>query len=164
VQELKEEVTSQPSQRLWLSIALTVLGLVGVIAGGELSVNNAVVLARKAGISDSLIGLTIIAIGTGLPELVTSIVAVRRGASDLAVGNVVGSNIYNLLFVLGATAVIRPVQVPAGGHADLVVMAAMTATLLPLSMSRKHLIGRKGGALLIASYIIFITWRALGAN
>jgi cation:H+ antiporter len=79
------------------------------------------------------------------------------------VGNVVGSNIYNLLFVQGTTAIIRPVQVPAGGHADLLVMAAMTAVLLPLSMHRPRRIGRKGGALLLAAYVGFIAWRAIAA-
>ncbi len=159
--ELKDDVGGQSPQRLWVSVAITIVGLAGVIGGGELSVHHAVLLAQRAGVSDALIGLTIIAIGTGLPELVTTIVACRRGASDLAVGNIVGSNIYNLLFVQGVTATIRPIAIPAGGHADLIVMAAMTAAMLPLTFRRPHRIGRIGGALLLAAYVAFIAWRAM---
>lgn len=164
VEDLKEDVTSQPPQQLWISVSLVLVGLIAVVWGGNLSVDNAVVLARRAGVSDAVIGLTVIAVGTGLPELVTSVVAVRRGASDLAVGNVVGSNIYNLLFVQGVTALIRPVAVPPGGHADLMVMAALTAALLPLSMYRHRRIGRAGGALLLVAYVAYIAWRAAGAK
>jgi cation:H+ antiporter len=163
VEDLKDDLASHPPQRVWLSVTLVLLGLVAVVWGGNLSVDNAVHLARGAGVSDAVIGLTVIAVGTGLPELVTSVVAVRRGASDLAVGNVVGSNIYNLLFVQGATALIRPVAVPAGGHIDLFVMAGLTAVLLPLSTYRQRRIGRPGGALLLAAYVVFIGWRAIAA-
>jgi cation:H+ antiporter len=160
VAELQEDVATQPPQRLWVSLLLTALGLIGVIVGGKWTVDNAVVLARQAGVSDAVIGLTFVAIGTGLPELVTSVIAARRGHSDLAVGNVVGSNIYNLLFVLGVTAVIRPVDVPAaGGHADLLVMAAMTAALLPLSTYRQRRIGRLGGIMLLMAYVAYVIWR-----
>lgn len=159
VQDVKEDLASARPMGVGVAIGLTIAGLVGVIFGGDLSVDNAVSLARGFGISDALIGLTLLAVGTGLPELVTSIVAARRGASDLAIGNVVGSNIYNLLFVQGATAVIRPIAVPSGGHVDLLVMAALTLVLLPLSLFREHKIGRRGGALLLAGYIAYIVWR-----
>jgi cation:H+ antiporter len=161
VEELHEGVAAQPPQRVWVSLLLTALGLAGVIVGGQWTVDNAVLLARQAGMSEALIGLTFIAVGTGLPELVTSVIAAWRGHSDLAVGNVVGSNIYNLLFVLGSTAIVRPVDVPAGGHADLVVMAAVTAALLPLSLHRHRRIGRPGALLLLAAYVAYITWRAV---
>ena len=125
VEELHDDVAARPPQALWLSLLLTVGGVVSVIFGGNWTVDNAVVLARQAGVPDAIVGLGFVAVGTGLPELVTSVIAVRRGNSDLAVGNVVGSNIYNLLFVQGATAAVRPVAVPPGGHVDLLVMAAM---------------------------------------
>jgi cation:H+ antiporter len=144
VEDLKEDVTSQPPQRLWISVTLVLLGLIAVVWGGNLSVDNAVLLARRAGVSDAVIGLTVIAVGTGLPELVTSVVAVRRGASDLAVGNVVGSNIYNLLFVQGATALIRPVAVPPGGHVDLIDGTAVPAVDLPSAPHRAP--GRRAAA------------------
>ena len=160
VEELQSDVAAQPDQRLWVSLLLTALGLLGVIVGGKWTVDNAVLLARQAGVSDAIIGLTLVAVGTSLPELVTSVIAARRGHSDLAVGNVVGSNIYNLLFVMGATAVVRPVAVPAdGGHGDLIVMALLTAALLPLSMCRARRIGRTGGAMLLVAYVLYVMWR-----
>ena len=163
VEELQQDVAAQPPQALWLSLLLTAGGLAAVIVGGNWTVDNAVVLARQAGVPDALVGLTFVAVGTGLPELVTSIVAARRGHSDLAVGNVVGSNIYNLLFVQGVTAVIRPVAVPAGGHADLLVMAAVTVALLPLSVYRQRRIGRPGALMLLTGYVVYIIWRASSA-
>jgi cation:H+ antiporter len=160
VAELHEDVSARPPQPLWLSLLLTGGGLLGVILGGNWTVDNAVVLARQAGVPEAVVGLTFVAVGTGLPELVTSVIAARRGHSDLAVGNVVGSNIYNLLFVLGATATVRPVTVPVAGHADLLVMAAMTAVLLPLSVYRERRIGRTGGLVLLTCYTAYIIWRA----
>ena len=164
VAELHDDIAAQPPQRLWVSLLLTALGLIGVIVGGKWTVDNAVAMARQAGVSDAIIGLTFVAVGTGLPELVTSVIAARRGHSDLAVGNVVGSNIYNLLFVLGMTSIIRPVEVPpVGGHADLLVMAALTAALLPLSMYRERRIGRVGGAMLLTAYVLYVIWRVAPA-
>jgi cation:H+ antiporter len=160
VAELQEDVATRPPQPLWLSLLLSAVGLLGVIFGGNWTVDNAVVLARQAGVPEPVVGLTFVAVGTGLPELVTSVIAARRGHSDLAVGNVVGSNIYNLLFVLGATAAIRPVAVPPAGRADLLVMAAMTAALLPLSVYRERRIGRIGGLALLTGYAVYIIWRA----
>ena len=164
VKDVHEDVATQPPQPLWLSLVLTALGLGAVIVGGKWTVDNAVLLARQAGVSDAIIGLTFVAVGTGLPELVTSVIAARRGASDLAVGNVVGSNLYNLLFVLGATAVIRPVEVPTpGGHADLIVMGALTAALWPLSLHRPRRIGRIGGVILLVVYVLYVIWRVVPA-
>lgn len=160
VDELQSDLAAHPIERLWVSLLLTGIGLLGVVLGGKWTVDNAVLLARQAGVSDAIIGLTLVAVGTSLPELVTSVIAARRGHSDLAIGNVVGSNIYNLLFVLGATAVIRPVAVPAeGGHGDLIVMAALTAALLPLSMYRQQRIGRLGGGMLLVAYVLYVMWR-----
>jgi cation:H+ antiporter len=160
VAELHEEVAAQPAQALWVSVLLIVGGLVGVVLGGKWTADNGILLARQAGMPDAIVGLTFVAVGTGLPELVTSVVAAKRGHSDLAVGNVVGSNIYNLLFVQGTTAVIRPVDVPDGGHADLLVMALLTLALLPLSTYRTRRIGRPSGFILLAAYIAYVAWRA----
>jgi cation:H+ antiporter len=162
VEELREEVATRRPQRVAVSLLLAGLGLVGVVFGARWTVENAVQLARHAGMSDTLIGLTVIAVGTGLPELVTSILAAWRGHSDLAVGNVVGSNIYNLLLVMGATAIVKPVDIPVGGHADLLVMVAVTASLLPLILYRRRRIGRPGGALLLTAYVLYVAWRAFG--
>jgi cation:H+ antiporter len=144
------------------SLLLTGLGLVGLIAGGELTVRSAVAIALALGISKAVIGLTIIAVGTSLPELVTSVMAARRGQSDLAMGNVVGSNIFNLLLVLGLTATVRPIPVPEGGHVDLLMMTALAAALLPLSI-RSRRMPRWSGALLLASYALYLLWRGLSS-
>lgn len=93
---------------LWKCLLLILLGIAGVIGGGQLTVETATRLAEIIGLSDSIIGLTVVAIGTSLPELVTSIVAARKKQVDIAVGNAVGSNIFNILFILGASSAISP--------------------------------------------------------
>ena len=144
------------------SLLFTVLGLAGLVAGGELTVRSAVALATALGISKAVIGLTIIAIGTSLPELVTSVMAARRGYSDMAMGNVVGSNIFNLLLVLGLTSTVRPIPVPQGGHIDLLMMTALAAALLPLSIHRRHM-PRWSGGVLLASYVLYLLWRVVSS-
>ncbi|NDY43662.1 sodium:calcium antiporter, partial [Dissulfurirhabdus thermomarina] len=131
--------------------------------GGRLAVDGAVGLARAFHVSEALIGLTLVAVGTSLPELVASAMATLRGQADLAVGNVVGSNIFNLLFVGGVTAVIRPIRVPPGGHWDLWFLAAMSGVLLPLSISNSRSIVRLEGAALLAAYLAYTAWRCLVA-
>ena len=105
-----------------------------------------------------------VAIGTSLPELVTALIATRRGQSDLAMGNVVGSNIFNLLFVLGITATIRPIAIPEGGGFDLAVMIVLAVALLPLSFNPKRSIGRPAGVVLLLLYFAYITWRTVGGH
>ncbi|HVS10263.1 MAG TPA: calcium/sodium antiporter, partial [Planctomycetota bacterium] len=160
VEDLAEEGLAAGRGR---SLLLTVLGLAGLIAGGELTVRSAVALALALGISQAVIGLTIIAVGTSLPELVTSVMAVRRGQSDLAMGNVVGSNIFNLLLVLGLTATVHPIPVPEGGHVDLLMMTAFAVALLPLSVRRRRM-PRWSGALLLASYALYLLWRSVASG
>ncbi|MEZ4396719.1 MAG: calcium/sodium antiporter [Candidatus Krumholzibacteriia bacterium] len=145
-----------------LASLLTLAGLAGVIGGGHWTVEGATAIARHLGISEAVIGLSIVAIGTSLPELVTSLVAARHGESDLAVGNVVGSNIFNLLLVLGPTAMIRRIAVPAGGVVDLAVMCALSLALLPLGFAFGNRINRAEGAILLAAYTGYIAWRVLG--
>jgi len=149
---------------LGTAVLLTAIGFLGLIGGGRLTVDAATGLARALGMSEALIGMTIVAVGTSLPELVTSIVSVLRGQSDLAVGNVVGSNIFNLLFVLGVTSGIAEVPVPAGGHEDLLIVAGLSALMLPLSINRKRTVPRAGGVLLFAAYVGYITWRTLAGG
>ena len=132
---------------------MVVAGLAAAIFGAGLLVDGAVVLARGAGLSEAVIGLTIVAIGTSAPELVSCIAAVRKGHGDVALGNVVGSNIYNLLGILGATALIHPLQVPLEiRQVDVWVMAA--ATLLLLAQLRSGWrVSRAEGALLLAGFV-----------
>jgi cation:H+ antiporter len=142
-------------------LLLIVVGFAGLIGGGKLTVDGAVALARGFGISEVVIGLTVVAVGTSLPELVTSIIACAKGQSDLAIGNVTGSNIFNVLFVLGTTSVIAPVEIPVGGQVDLLIMAALTITVLPLSINPERRMGKGAGILLLGSYAAYIAWRTL---
>ncbi len=141
-----------------VSIAMVLGGLaVTIVAAGQL-VSGAVELASMLGVSDAVIGLTIVAVGTSLPELVTSIVAAYRGQNDVAFGNIVGSNLFNLLGILGVTAVIHPLEVPPSIVAfDVWVMVAATAMLVAVSVTSWR-IHRIEGAAMIVAYAAYISW------
>jgi len=139
---------------------LIVAGLVGLLVGGDWLVDGAVVLARAAGLSEAIIGITIIAIGTSLPELVASLMAIRSGEADLAVGNVVGSNLFNLLGILGLSAGIFGVQRTGLGWGDLGVMAGLTFILFPMIVTARRLV-RWEAALLIFVYVVYLASLAL---
>jgi len=138
---------------------MTIGGLILLVSAGRLTVSSATEVARALHVSEAFIGLFIVAVGTSLPELVTTVIASVRSQSDLAIGNVVGSNIFNLLFIMGVTAAIRPVPLPAQGIADLLVMAALSFVLLPIAASGRRTITRLEGAFLIAFYVLFIIGR-----
>lgn len=144
------------------AVTLTVFGLAALVVGGRLTVDSASSLALAMGISQAVVGLTVVAVGTSLPELVTSMIGVYRGETDMAVGNVVGSNIFNILFVLGTTSAIHEVPVPAGGTLDILVVLALSIGLLPLSFNADNKLMRKGGALLLVVYFGYLGWRAFG--
>jgi cation:H+ antiporter len=133
------------------------LGLAGLIAGGQLIVGGAVSIARQWGISEAVIGLTVVAFGTSLPELATSAIAARRGNADIAVGNVVGSNIFNILFVLGISAVIQPLPFRAESNIDIgTVLLATVLLFLFMFTGRRHAVDRWEGLLSIALYGAYI--------
>lgn len=139
-----------------VAIATAVVGLLLVVFGGGLLVEGAVSFARSFGISETVIGLTIVAVGTSLPEMVTSIVAGLRGQGDVAFGNIVGSNIYNILFIGGTTALIAPGAVPAEIVAfDNLVMLGVSLLLFAVAWT-SHRIVRWEGALLLAGYALYI--------
>lgn len=142
---------------------LFVSGLAALVAGGHVTVDAASTIALKLGMSEAAVGLSIVAIGTSLPELVTSMVGALRGQQEIAVGNIVGSNIFNLLFVLGASSTVRPVPVPAGGVADVLTVIAFSLILLPLSINPQRKITRKGGGLLLSAYVAYVAWRVATA-
>jgi cation:H+ antiporter len=158
VEEFGAALPARPS--LLPSIALLVFGLALLVLGGDLFVDGGIDLAQDLGVSDALIGLTIIAIGTSLPELVTSMIAALRGNADMAVGNIVGSNVFNVLGILGVAALVRPL--PEGDllFVDLVITLAVAALLWPLARSSLT-IARIEGALLVSIYVGYIVWRAL---
>jgi cation:H+ antiporter len=132
-------------------------GLVALIAGGELTVRGAVGVAGAVGISEAVIGLTVVAVGTSLPELAATFAAARKGQGDLAIGNVVGSNIYNLLLIWGLSVTIEPSALPAGGSADLLVMTAFSLLLLSFVITRNRL-GRGEGGVMLAGYLAYVGW------
>ena len=112
------------------------------------------------GISEAVIGLTVISMGTTLPELATCITAARRGDADIALGNVVGSNLFNLLCVGGLVSSIRPIPIPAGGGQwDLAIMVLLTVVLLPIAIRSGRTITRGEGAVLLGTYVAYIAWR-----
>ncbi len=131
-------------------------GLILLVVGGKMSEIGAVGLAKSLGLSDALIGLTVVAFATSLPEICASVVATRRGYTDLAVGNVVGSNLFNLLLVLGATSTITPVPIPQNGMTDVVAMVALTAILLPVALSHRQQITRVEGIVLLLLYVAYL--------
>lgn len=130
------------------------VGLVLLLIGANLTVEGALTLARAIGISELVIGITVVAIGTSLPELVTSITAARRKESDIALGNVVGSNIANLLIILGITSFIQPIAVPTSViNFDALIMIGFTLVLVPFVFNRR--IGRIEGALFVTAYFSY---------
>ena len=135
----------------------TVGGIVLTLAGAKMLVWSATNLAVRWGISESVIGLSIVAVGTSLPELITSIMAAIHRKNEVAFGNVVGSNIYNALFILGLTAVFMPVRVPDGMAEDLWIMVASTAALTGLALWKKELT-RWVGVLFLTAYAVYV-WR-----
>ncbi len=153
-------VTKAPDRRA-ATIGMIAVGLVGLVLGGHLLVTGASALARGLGVSEVVIGLSIVAVGTSLPELVTSIIAALRGEADIAVGNVVGSNIFNLLFVLGVTTSLSPIDVPAGGFVDLLAALVVSSLLLPFAITGQRRIVRAEGAVLLAAWIGYTGWRCL---
>ena len=141
-------------------IGLMILGLAMLVAGARLVVTGAVELADKLGMSKSFVGLTVVAIGTSLPEFATSVVAAYRKNSDLAVGNIVGSNIFNVFFILGTSALAAPLPCGMGLNADLTVMA-IASILLFLAMflgKPRHQVQRYEGAFFLVSYAAYLAW------
>ena len=138
--------------------ALAIAGLVVIVLGARWLVTGAVALAELAGLSETVIGLTVVAIGTSLPELVTAVLAARRGQTDVALGNIIGSNIFNSLGILGATLAIAPIEVPAAiASRDIWVMLAATAALIWVAATG-HRITRTEGAVLLTGYAGYTAW------
>lgn len=151
----KEEKT----YTLPLSLLFVAGGLAALIFGGDLIVDNATELARGWGMSETVIGLTIVAAGTSLPELATSVMAAYRGNSEIAIGNVVGSNIFNIFFILGVSASIAPLPFAKNNMADVVICAMATILVLVLAFRGKGIrIDKKEGALLFTLYIGYVVW------
>lgn len=141
------------------SIGFIVVGLIGLVFGGEWIVNGAVKIAEGIGMSKSVIGLTVIAIGTSLPEMATSIVAAYKGKSDIAIGNVVGSNIFNVFWILGLSSIIKPLPFLASSNTDILVAIFSSALLFPfMFVGKKHQLDKWQGVLFLCLYAAYIVY------
>ncbi|MEW9123086.1 MAG: calcium/sodium antiporter [Thermotaleaceae bacterium] len=136
------------------SVLYTIGGLAAIIFGGDMVVKNSIRIALTLGMSETLVGLTIVAVGTSLPELITSITAAFKKESEIALGNIVGSNIFNILFILGISSTISPVLVDSKMFLDAIVMIAVTLILL-LSSSSNGKVSKAEGLFLVLSYVIY---------
>jgi len=152
---IDEEVEPLPGS-VWVSIGALVLGLIGLPLAAHLTVDGASAVARVWGVSDTVIGLTIVAIGTSLPELTTTVIAAIRGHGALALGNVLGSNLFNILAIVGITAMVTPIDIPPEIlRLDIWVMLAATLILVPFVVWEVP-IGRISGMAFLAAYIVYI--------
>lgn len=155
-QNIELEVVQKPILKIW---GLIIVGLTGLIIGGQLVVNNSVSIAHNLGVSEKIIGLTIVAAGTSLPELVTSIVAAVKKNSDIAIGNIIGSNIFNILLVLSVSSILRPIQYNPKFNTDLYILIGGTIFLLiaMLTGQRKKL-DRWEASILLGFYMFYTVY------
>ena len=151
--EIEDEAHHRP---MLLTIALGIIGMCAIIGGGNLVVNSASAIAMALGMSENLVGLTIVALGTSLPEFITSVIATRKGEIDIAVGNVVGSNIFNILFVLGIAGIINPMSVSFVAICDIAILVIVS--VLVLFVTRKKEINKYNGLMLIAIYVCYLCY------
>lgn len=154
--ELSSECGSKEEKAL-ISFTRTVVGIGVTLLGASLLVDNAIVLARNWGISEAVIGLTVVAVGTSLPELITSIMSGIHKQGDVAFGNVVGSNIYNALFILGMTALLTPVDIPENMGEDFVIMTLVTISLIGIAYWKKCF-SRMIGVIYLVTYALYTWW------
>ena len=153
--------------KVWKAILFVIIGAVGIAAGGEfvvfgakgIAVTGATAMGLNHDLAESLVGLTIVAVGTSLPELVTSVVAARKGENDIALGNVIGSNIFNILFVLGISATVNPLTTGNEIVVDLIVMMGITLILFGFALTKK--LDKKMGFIFIAIYVLYLTYLIL---
>lgn len=163
IKEEKQEAEEIKQYSVLVSAGLIVVGLAGLVLGGRVLVDAAVELARLAGLSESLIGLTIVGVGTSMPELATSVVAAIRRHADIAVGNIIGSNIFNVFWILGLTGTM--LQLPFNSAINVDVLVSIGATLLlfgALFFGRKHILSRVEGSVFLAAYagyLIYLIYR-----
>ena len=153
----KEETTQGKTRKLWLELLFIAGGMGAIILGSKLAVDSATELARIIGVSERYIGLTIVALGTSLPELFTSVNAARKGNADIAIGNIVGSNIFNILFVIGTTGLVTPVPFAHKYILDSIVMIAAGIILL-LCVFREKKLTRPGGIILLVCYGLYFAY------
>ncbi len=157
-QDNEEEYEIMP---IWKCIFYIIGGIIAIIAGGDVVVDSATKIAEQFGMSENLIGLTVVAFGTSLPELVTSVVAAKKNEVDMALGNVIGSNIFNILLVLGVAAAISPVAFIMENIIDIVVLVVMSLIVWVFAWSKQKLVRGEGIVMLLmyAAYVVYICKR-----
>ena len=157
-----EHVTSRTRQIVWITV-----GIIGVVVGAEVLIDSAVAIMKVFNVSEKFIGLTIVALGTSLPELATSVVAALKKEMDISIGNLVGSNVFNILSVLGAASLIRPIPIPGGFiNSGLLVdyLVMIFVGFLPWLMMKKNcIITRKDGVILLVCYAVYVAYLILKA-
>ena len=139
------------------TVILSIIGILGIVIGGDMVVDSATSIATLFGMSANLVGLTIVAIGTSLPEFVTSIVAIKKGETEIAIGNVIGSNIFNILLVLGLATFISPITISTLALIDIIFMLCITI-LLYLFMKKDYSLLKKHGIILVGIYIVYMSY------
>ena len=154
---VNNEILHEKELKTWQIVIYVIFGLAAVVFGGECVSRTSQFIASKAGMSDTLIGLTIVAIGTSLPELATSIAAARKHETDIAVGNVLGSNILNIVLIIGAIGLIKPIEVSNDILVDLCILFGLTTMFSILAITKKKL-SRLDGALFIVLYFMYIAF------
>ncbi len=159
--ELDEEVSLFAGKGMGYQIGLTLAGLALLVLGAEWMVHGAVNIARQVGISEWFIGISIVALGTSLPEIVSSLLSARRGHGEMALGNIFGSNIFNIFMVLGASASLHPLNIQEAIHPDLLITTGVTCLLL-LLISRKHRLSKPDGIILLLCYFSYIGLKGMG--
>ncbi len=157
VKEEYEDVVPKKTYPFWVEISMIFLGLAALMLGAKWLVDGAVEMANQIGISEAVIGLTIVAIGTSLPELATSMVAAYKKEGDIAIGNVIGSNIFNVLCILGITAMILPIQQGGITDVDLYLNLFLTVLLLPI-LRTGFIINRIEGLMLVLGYVVYTVY------
>ena len=166
----KEDLNTEPEEEVrffsdkgpTFQVLLILIGLIGLVSGAKLLVSGGVSIARTLGIGEWFIGITVVAIGTSLPEIVSSIMAARRGHGEMAIGNIFGSNIFNILMVLGITSIIHPLHITEPIHPDLIIATGLTCLLFILMLRGKHSLGKISGVILLITYFLYIALKGIG--
>ena len=151
----KEESEDEKQRNIFITVVFGILGATAIVIGGNMVVNSASEIALKLGMSENLVGLTIVALGTSLPEFVTSVMATKKGELEIAIGNIIGSNIFNILLILGVASLISPMEVSVVAICDVMFMVFTVALFIFLTVKEKEL-NKKSGILLIMMYIVYL--------
>jgi cation:H+ antiporter len=159
--EMEGEIGFWPDKGIFYQSLLIIFGLVLLILGARFLVEGAVAIAQSLGVSQWFIGISIVAVGTSLPEIVSSIMAAKRGHGEMAIGNVFGSNIFNVLMVLGITALIKPLEITEPIHVDLMFTTGLSCFLLVL-IRMKYQLSKSHGFILLACYAFYVSMKGMG--